>query len=117
MASVSVEWGVVRVAGVGEFKDVKLWPGGAREWDWSETGTRHRPGVQPADVAELLEHGANTVVLSTGMDEVLQVPASTVDHLTGQGVAVHVLETRAAVALYNDLAGRAPVGALIHSTC
>ena len=41
----------------GEFKDAKLFPGGAREWDWNETGTRHEPGVQPADVEELLEHG------------------------------------------------------------
>ena len=29
----------------------KLYPGGARAWDWRETGTRHRPGIQPADIA------------------------------------------------------------------
>jgi hypothetical protein len=27
-------------------KDYKLYPGGARPWDWGETGTRHKPGVQ-----------------------------------------------------------------------
>lgn len=50
-------WGRISV-GDRVFKDAKLWPGGAREWDWTETGTRHEPGIQPADVAELLEHGA-----------------------------------------------------------
>ena len=49
-----LSWGKLEVADHGTFKDAKLWPGGARAWDWSETGTRHEPGIQPADVAELL---------------------------------------------------------------
>ena len=41
-------WGRVEVAGEPRpFKDVKLYPGGAREWDWGETGTRHRPVPLP----------------------------------------------------------------------
>src|SRR5690606_40772234 len=43
-----LSWGQIEVAGHGAFKDAKLYPGGAREWDWSETGTRHVPGIQPA---------------------------------------------------------------------
>jgi hypothetical protein len=43
-------WGHLHVAGLGESRDVKLWPGGGRPWDWSETGTHHVPGIQPADV-------------------------------------------------------------------
>ena len=31
------------VAGLGDGKDFKLWPGGGRAWDWRETGTHHRP--------------------------------------------------------------------------
>src|SRR2546423_15243758 len=61
---VSVAWGRMEVAGLGVGKDFKLYPGGGREWDWSETGTRHQPGIQPADVEELLTHGATIVVLS-----------------------------------------------------
>ena len=48
------------------FKDVKLWPGGGREWDWGETNTRHEPGIQPSDVEELLVHRPDIVVLSRG---------------------------------------------------
>jgi hypothetical protein len=28
-------WGEIEVDQMGQFRDVKLWPGGAREWDWA----------------------------------------------------------------------------------
>ncbi len=112
-----VAWGEIRVGGFGVFKDAKLFPGGAREWDWSETGTRHSPGIQPADVDELVERGAEVVVLSRGMDERLEVMPKTLHHLERSGVEAHVAESRAAVELYNELAQTRPAGALIHSTC
>ena len=111
-------WGQVRVDGLGTLKDAKLYPGGARAWDWRETGTRHRPGIQPGDVAELVEHGATTVVLSRGVLRMLQVCAETFRQLEGHGVAVEVLPTPQAVETYNRLADSGvAVGALIHSTC
>ena len=111
-------WGRVRVDGHGTIKDAKLYPGGARAWDWRETGTRHDPGIQPADVAELVERGATTVVLSRGVLRMLQVCPETLRQLESQGVAVQVLPTPEAVETYNRLAeGEAAVGALIHSTC
>lgn len=111
-------WGHVEVAGYAEpFKDVKLYPGGARAWDWTETGTRHVPGIQPADVEELLAHGATTVVLSEGVNRRLRVCRDTLDLLAARGVTAHVLQTEEAIECYNQLCGREPVGALIHSTC
>jgi len=62
-----LSWGHIEVEGHPPFKDAKIFPGGAREWDWRETGTRHVPGIQPADVRELIEHGAKAVVLSKGI--------------------------------------------------
>jgi len=62
-----LSWGRIEVEGYPPFKDAKIFPGGAREWDWRETGTRHVPGIQPADVQELIERGARTVVLSKGV--------------------------------------------------
>ncbi len=111
-------WGKVDVVGFGSFRDVKLFVGGAREWDWRETGTRHRPGVQVADCKELLKSGAETIVLSRGVHEVLQVPDATVKWLEEQGAEVIVLPTPKAVVRYNELAAAGvAVGALIHSTC
>jgi hypothetical protein len=102
----------------GTFKDAKLFPGGARAWDWRETGTQHVPGIQVADAEELLTAGADVVVLSRGMQLVLQVPQTTVAALEARGIEVHVAQTEEAVRLINDLIqqGRR-VGALLHSTC
>ena len=114
-----VSWGRLDVRdGEQSFKDAKLYPGGARAWDWNETGTSHTPGIQPADVEELLDHGAEVVVLSQGMNERLQVKSETLRMLEEAGVDVHVLQTEEAVARYNDLQSNGrPVGGLFHSTC
>jgi hypothetical protein len=111
-------WGVMEVDGLGTGKDVKLWPGGGRAWDWRETNTRHVPGIQVADIAELIEQGAEIIVLSRGMELVLQTPRETIAWLTEHGVTHHLLETREAAKLYNELAGQGiAVGGLFHSTC
>jgi hypothetical protein len=99
------------------YKDAKLFPGGSREWNWRESGTEHSPGIQPADVQELLDHSAKIVVLSRGMKECLHVPRETLDFLKEREVAAHVLPTAEAVQLYNRLAETEPVGGLFHTTC
>lgn len=111
-------WGRLELADGRTFKDAKLWPGGARAWDWRETGTGHTQGIQPADVDELLEHGAEVVVLSRGRVKALKVPAETVARVEAAGAVAEVLPTGRALARYEALRaeGRA-VGALIHSTC
>ena len=101
----------------GSFKDAKLFPGGSREWDWNETGTDHVPGIQPADVEELLEHGATVVVLSKGFHERLQICQQTLQMLEDKNISVHVEQSEEAVRLYNELRETERVGALIHSTC
>jgi hypothetical protein len=110
-------WGRLEVEGGSRFKDAKLFPGGAREWDWSETGTDHVPGIQPADVEELLDHGAKVVVLSTGIYQRLQVCSETLDRLKHRGIDVHVLQSQQAVDLYNRLRLKEAVAGLFHSTC
>ena len=112
-----LSWGRLEVDGIGAFKDAKLYPGGARAWDWRATGTRHVPGIQPADVAELLEHGTEVVVLSKGVLERLQVCPETLALLRTKGIPAHVLPTEDAVRLYNGLATDKKVGGLFHSTC
>lgn len=113
-----IAWGEIDAQGLPRGKDVKLFPGGGRAWDWRETGTQHVPGIQPADVEELVARGCRTVILSRGMDLVLQTQQATLDGLAARGVAVEVLETRAAVARYNELAAAGvAVGGLFHSTC
>lgn len=112
-------WGSIEVEDADRsYRDAKLWPGGSRDWDWNETGTRHAPGIQPADVAELLERGVETVVLSRGRNGRLQVMDETLARLEDAGIEVVVEKTPAAIETYNVLADRGErVGALIHTTC
>lgn len=107
----------MEVEGLGTGKDFMLYPGGGREWNWNETGTQHEPGVQPADVEELLEHGAETVVLSRGMQSRLRVSPEAIALLKDKGITVHIEETGRAAELYNGLAKHERVGGLFHSTC
>jgi len=114
----NVSWGRLEVESKAEpYKDAKLFPGGSHEWNWGETKTSHRPGIQIADVQELLDHGAKVIVLSRGMAECLHVPQETLDFLKDRQIAVHVLPTQHAVALYNKLTQTESVGGLFHTTC
>lgn len=111
-------WGFVDVEELGRLRDAKLWPGGGRAWDWNETGTRHRPGIQPADLAELLDHDPDIIVLSRGRQLRLETTADTLALLAARDIEVIRDETGAAIGEYNRLVatGRR-VAALLHSTC
>ncbi len=124
MAAVSpkirkLSWGRIEVEGIeAPFKDAKLFPGGAREWDWRETGADHRPGVQIADVEELVARGAEVVVLTRGMLGALQIRPETRRWLEERGIAYHIHRTAEAMKVYNRLAAeKRRVGGLFHSTC
>lgn len=111
-------WGFVDVEGLGRLRDAKLWPGGGRGWDWNETGTRHHPGIQDADLAELLDHDPDVVVLSRGRQLRLETTPEALALAADRSVEVIRHETGAAIEEYNRLAaaGRR-VAALLHSTC
>lgn len=114
----SCTWGKMEIEGIGVGKDFKLFPGGGRAWDWTETGTSHFPGIQAADVQELVDHGCEVVILSRGMLRALQTRQEALTLLESLGIEVHLRETRRAAQFYNELAhqGRR-VGGLFHSTC
>ncbi len=115
---VALEWGRIRIEGEPEdFKDAKLFPGGGREWDWNETATRHDPGVQRADVAELVEQGATVVVVGTGYRGRLGVEREAIEYLERRGIEAHLMHTEAAVKRYNELRHDESVGGLFHTTC
>ena len=78
-----ISWGRMEVAEIGMGKDFKLWPGGGRLWDWRETGTQHAPGIQPADIEELMDHGSQVIVLSRGMLRRLQTTKDAIRLLYG----------------------------------
>ena len=116
-----LSWGNMEVSVAGEkqqFKDCKVWPGGAREWRWGETDTHHSPGIQPGDIQELLEHEVEFVILTRGQLGRLGVASETKEFLNERGVEYRIEKTKKAVALFNDLVQKGKrVGGVFHSTC
>ena len=113
-----LEWGQMEIAGIGGGRDFKLWPGGGREWDWDETGTRHSPGIQVADVEELIRNGCEAIVLTRGMELALETSPATLALLEAHGIKVYLEETNDGARIYNRLvADGVAVGGLFHSTC
>lgn len=114
-------WGQMEVTIDGEkqhFKDCKVWPGGASEWRWEETGTHHNPGIQPADIDEILGRDIEVIVFGRGQLGRLNVSAETEALLRERGISYYVENTKRAVEMFNELVeqGRR-VGGLFHSTC
>ena len=116
-----ISWGRMDVTVEGkiyQFKDCKVWPGGAVTWDWSITGTHHRPGIQPADIEEILEQDIEVMVLSKGRALMLRTCPETEHLLQVRGIEYHIKETKQAVALFNHLTLEGKrVGGIFHSTC
>ena len=100
------------------FKDCKVWPGGAREWRWGETGTHHSPGIQPTDIEEILSQNVDVIVLGRGQLGKLCISAETEELLRKRGISYHVEKTRKAIALFNEMVQDGKrVGSVFNSTC
>ena len=121
MLITDLTWGNMEVSIDGEkqvFKDCKIWPGGAREWRWDETGTHHSPGIQPADIEEILSQDVDVIVLGSGQLGRLGVSIETDDLLRKRGISYHIEKTQKAVTLFNELVRKGKrVGGVFHSTC
>lgn len=114
-------WGKVTVrhadGSLHTYQDCKVTPVGSKKWDWRETDTHHRPGIQIADVKDIAQT-AHIIILTRGVDLVLQTKPETIDYLKGLGKEVHVEQTEKAIELYNKLVKEGKkVAIIIHSTC
>jgi hypothetical protein len=116
--------------------DFKIWPTGSESWNWRAgrtcnhaVSTRHAPGIQVADVVDLIDD-ADIFILSQGVDGDLLVQELTVKYLEAKGKTVYCLPTikeskikgtiakESAIDLYKKLANEGKrVAALIHATC
>jgi hypothetical protein len=114
------EWGQVKVNHNGiveQFKDCKISPNGPQHWNWKQCGTQHDPGITIKALDSIIDD-CDTIILSRGVDLVLQIPQGTIDHIKKQGKKVETLQSEEAYKRYNQLVNeREKVGILLHSTC
>lgn len=113
-------WGRIIVNCAGkehEFKDCKISPKGVQNWDWNEFKTRHVPGIQVQDI-ESIVNDCDIIILSRGVDLVLQTTPEAVAYLTSIKKEFYMLQSAAAAQKYNELTNQGKkVGILLHSTC
>ena len=105
---------------VKSFKDAKVYPGDCENWNWNDNTppTRHKPGIQVADLREVLACNVSYVVLSKGVNGVLECQQSVLDACKAAQVEVIHELTPVAVARFNELAAaNKRVGGVFHSTC
>ena len=116
-----LSWGKIQVNLQGKeynFKDCKIWPDGASNWDWNLTGTSHDTGIQPDDIKDILEHDIKIMVLSRGFDLKMKVSSETEELLKSLNIEYHIHDTKKAVDLYNRLFKQGKrAGGIFHSTC
>ena len=114
-----INWGSIHIEIKNKvliFKDVKLFPGGGIEWDWKITGTKHDPGIQIMDLKDLVEAGAEKIILGKGFYGRLKVQEDTIDYMKKLNLDYYILNTEDAIRQYNRLRVKYAVGALIHTT-
>lgn len=113
-----IEWGRVELEDGSQFKDVMLAPSFTSEWNWKLSGTNHSKGIQTSDIDVLLEHKVDVLILSRGVNLVLQVSADTYAYAIARVPTLIVDQSVSAVAHYNRLVEQGKrVGMLLHSTC
>ena len=116
-----LSWGKMQVNIQGKeyaFKDCKIWPEDASNWDWNLTGTSHDTGVQPDDIKDILDHGIDVMVLSRGFDLKMKISPATEELLKSLGIEYFIHDTEKAVEVFNSLFQQGKrVGGIFHSTC
>lgn len=125
----SIRWGQIEVNDKGVkkiYKDMKISPNIVEEWDWNVNKTRHNPGIQIADVVDLIGNDdhlrkkdqIDTFILTRGMERKLQVMPDTIKFLDDKGINIIIMETSDAVKTYNMMTNHGyKVAGLFHSTC
>lgn len=120
---INIIWGTVTIkhadGSVHTYQDARITPMGSQKWDWTAhvPHAHHKPGILIADVADIINY-VDIIVLSRGMQLVLEIPQETIDYIRKHGKTLKMKQSEKAVRAYNKLAKQGKrVAALIHSTC
>jgi hypothetical protein len=104
----------MRIAGRTYRSDLKIIHGRVKDNWWRSEGHR----LDPADIADILAAGPETLVIGTGYAGVMRVPEATLDAITRRGIHVIAEPTGQAVETFNRLAhGNDAVAGAFHLTC
>jgi hypothetical protein len=107
-------YGSIKIDGELYGNDVLILPPTVSSSWWRRDG--HRLCVD--DLAEVIAFGADSLVVGSGVSNMLQVPPSTIRDMESTGTRVEILPTPAAVERFNQLMLEGErVAAALHLTC
>ena len=109
----SYAFGHVVVDGRSYTSDVLIFPDGRVESWPREDGHR----VETADLYEVLLAKPEVLIVGCGCYNVMEVPDATAEYVRARGIDLVMLDTAAAVELFNSLSGKKKVAAALHLTC
>lgn len=109
------DFGVLQVDGKEYRRDVIIYPEPARvdaSW-WRKEGHR----LDPADLDAVVKAKPEVLVVGTGYNGCMKVPAETLEFLKNVGIEVYAEPTVQACQKYNELRDIRKVVAALHLTC
>lgn len=109
----SYAFGHIVVDGCSYTSDVIILPDRVMDGWRREDGHR----LEIADLDEALRAGPEVLVVGCGCYGVMEVPAATAEYVKARGIELVVLNTAAAVDMFNGLSGSKKVVAALHLTC
>jgi hypothetical protein len=110
----SYEFGRITVDGETYEQDVIIHPEGVRGSWWRREGH----GLCREDLEPIFEHDPQVLIIGTGAQEAMDVPAEVANYMAERCEELHVEPTGRAVQRYNELSGGVRrVVAALHLTC
>jgi hypothetical protein len=73
--------------------------------------------LQIPDLTDIVKARLTTVIIGTGFYGAMQVPEKTIKYFKSKNVDLHILKTKEAVKLYNEISSKKPAIAALHLTC
>jgi hypothetical protein len=110
----SYQFGRIVIDGETHTSDCLIVAGAVRSGWWRRQGHL----LSADDLAEVIEAAPSIVVIGTGASAMMKVPEQSRQFLEQQDIEVEVLDTKRAVARFNELSlSGASVAAALHLTC
>lgn len=109
----SYAFGCVVIDGRSYTSDVIVLPDRVIDGWWREDGHR----LETADLYEVLQAKPEVLVVGCGCYGVMEVPEATAEYVRSSGIELTVLDTAAAVKLFNSISGEKKAAAALHLTC
>ncbi len=109
----SYSFGEIKINGEKYTNDVIIFPDYVKGDWWRKEGHR----LHPEDIEGVIEASPDTLIVGTGANGRMTVPADTRDFIESKGIELIVERSREAVEKFNRLSEDEEAVAAIHLTC